>query len=270
MSKSLRSTIPAPIKRAIRSQLQARLGSGYQWQMAPSIQEQTFRFVVADRSLTVEADARTPVYETIHEVADYDCYQLDRLSAPLDGCVIDVGGNIGITALALHARFGLPVYSFEPMPDNVVRLRQNVELNGLQSSIHIIDAAIGGRTGSVLADVTWEASVSARVGADLRAAADAPTTPVRMVSLQDALASVNESVFLIKLDCEGAEFEIIDQLTPGLAKDIPNLTFEIHDQGPDRNVRTITRQLESLGYSVRPKSEMRGRSTMHHVLATRR
>jgi FkbM family methyltransferase len=267
MTKSLRAYLPDGIKRTVRAEIQnrLRLGSGYSWQGAPSIRRQTFEFAVADRLLTVASDYRTPVYETIHEVVDYDCYQLARLGAPpADSCVVDVGANIGITALVLRAKLGLPVYSFEPMTDNVERLRENIAENGLEDSIR----AIGGKTGTALADVTWEASVSARVGTELRLKEGTPTASVRMLSLQDALSQVHEPIFLVKLDCEGAEFEIVDQITSAQVVAMPNLTFEVHDQDSERNVRTLRAQLERLGYTTTFKSEMRGRSTMHHLFAT--
>lgn len=153
------------------------------------------------------------------------------------------------------------------MPDNVDRLRANIAANGLGNDIHVIPSAIGGRTGTVDADITWQASVSARASADI--APTGATQSIEMLSLADALARVPRDISLMKLDCEGAEFEIVDQMTPEIATHISCLTFEVHDQDRSRNTRTLRRMLERLGYEVTAGDEMRGRDWLSHLFASR-
>src|SRR5436309_1518344 len=63
-----------------------------------------------------------PVYYNIFE-AEYDM----ALYALMDGCdvIIDVGGNIGQYAL-LFARHANKVYTFEPMPKMIERLKAHI------------------------------------------------------------------------------------------------------------------------------------------------
>lgn len=57
---------------------------------------------------------------------------LSRLLLP-GQVVFDVGGNVGLYAISLAQRVGPTgrVHVFEPIPDNLRRIRRNVELNQL-------------------------------------------------------------------------------------------------------------------------------------------
>jgi FkbM family methyltransferase len=254
-------------RRVMRRIAERALGvQGYQWHSAASIRRQEFVFHVNGGDCSVTADHTTPLYDTIREIVDYDCYQLAKLPAPpAEACVVDVGANIGVATIVLSATFGLPVYSFEPMAANVERLKANVAANGL-AGVTVVPKAIGARTGVIQADITWEASVSPRASATIAPATD-HTTPIEMLSLTDALAQIPEPVFLMKLDCEGAEFEIVDQLDAASCSRIGNLTFEVHDQGPNQNLGSMGATMRSLGYTTELLPEMRGRDWMGHLLA---
>lgn len=66
----------------------------------------------------------------------------------------DIGANLGFYSL-LAARCGSRVLAFEPLPDNVARLRRHARLNDLHIEIH--EAAISncdGFTGSLKASTT--------------------------------------------------------------------------------------------------------------------
>jgi len=79
-----------------------------------------------------------PVYYNIFE-AKYD----KSLYALLDGCdvAIDVGGNIGQYAL-LFARHSNKVYTFEPMPKMIERLKNHIAMNRLEDKLILVTKAL--------------------------------------------------------------------------------------------------------------------------------
>jgi hypothetical protein len=98
-SRGAKRILKGIIRRA-RTELRKLLDypAPYAFLAAPSVERQTIRFRFLGRTLTVEADYDTPLYETVAEVVDYDCYQLRRVADALrNTAVLDVGANIGVT-----------------------------------------------------------------------------------------------------------------------------------------------------------------------------
>jgi FkbM family methyltransferase len=238
------------------------------WAPAPSITRQCVEFVWRQRALRAEADFKTPLYETVAELVDYDSYQLAGLpwpSAPFH--VLDIGANIGVAALLFASVPGATVTCFEPLRENCERLRANVALNGLKP-VTVVEAAIGRADGESAFQAHASISVAGRLGGR-KQAGEWRSTTVRTVSLRTALAACEGEIFLIKSDCEGGEYDILDQLTPDLAMRVRHMTFEIHDVDERRNLVAARRKMESLGFALAYKPDVHGRPELHHLLATR-
>lgn len=70
-------------------------------------------------------------------------YFQNGLSVTDAGCVMDVGANIGLFAMAVKLKAPkATVYAFEPIPDTFQVLEQNARLPGY-SDIHLFNVAIG-------------------------------------------------------------------------------------------------------------------------------
>jgi FkbM family methyltransferase len=264
------SLINGIIPRSVKAIVRRKLGipNGYAFRVADSIEEQTICFVYHDRRFTVRADRTTPLYETIAEVIDYDCYQVSDLQWPRQpGYIVDIGANIGMTALLFSQLPCYRIICYEPLATNCVRLRSNLVLNAI-SNVDVIPSAVSDIHGSIWFDVAPE-SVGGRVAASgHKCAAGHVLTHVDCVPLNEVLAVCGTyEITLMKLDCEGGEYAIVDQLTPKLAENIRYMTFEIHDLDARRNLRSISAKLIRLGYTLQFKPDMFSRGTLHHILA---
>lgn len=76
---------------------------------------------------------------------------MPRLPLRPGGIMLDLGGNIGVTALYAAARVagaeGGRVIVFEPDPDNLVVLRKNLELNPAGRLVTVIPMGVSDRSG---------------------------------------------------------------------------------------------------------------------------
>lgn len=238
---------------------------------APSVLKQHIEFMFDGRLVTLESDFRTPLYETIAEVVDYDCYQLVawRGESPADVVVVDIGANVGVFSV-IAGLFAKQVIAFEPIEQTCDALRENVSRNKL-SNVTVVQAAVTTSDKPVTLEMASDTSVSARV------------TPVQLngesigisavgVSLRSVLARLplESRISLMKIDCEGGEYGIVEQIDKSNTDRIQAMTFEVHDIDKQRNVWTLWAKLESLGYRVSYKPEMFGRKNLHHLLAMRR
>lgn len=270
---SVMSAIARHLPPSIKARLKRLLSypSPYVFMRAHSIKAQRFQFEFWGRQITIEAGFDTPVYETIAEVVDHDCYQLrqlpiDRWTAPL---IVDIGANIGLTACCMGQWTGSSIVCVEPVPQNCQSIAVNAATNKLDN-ITVIQAALGATDGAMPFWVPADETVSGKL-ANATAQGNG-FIDVRTITLSTLFNThcADRNIDLLKIDCEGGEYDIANQITPTLASRIHNITFEIHDQGRDRNVKTITRQLEALGYTVHYKPDLFGRPYLHHLLATRR
>ena len=241
----------------------------YGFRPSPVIKEQTLTFKVAGCQLTVTADYRTPLYDTISEVVDYDCYQLKKIEwdSRREHCIVDVGANVGVTALVLAQLPRSHITCYEPDPENCALLRHNLELNGV-TNVRVFEAAVANVNGSLKFQTYAESVGGHLVGGDSTPAAG--TRSVTAVNLDRVLEQCgSREVDLMKCDCEGGEHALIEQMTPEHAARVRHLSIEVHDLGRTRNFQTISSKLTMLGYELSVLADMWERSSLHLLLARR-
>ena len=114
---------------------------------------------------------------------------------------LDVGANLGAYSILSGALAGADVLAFEPSPDTYALLKDNLKLNGLETRLGAINAAVGARLGQIQFTVGLDAlnHVSLETGAN--------TMTVPVVTLDDAIPK--RLVSAIKIDTEGYELEVL-------------------------------------------------------------
>lgn len=155
--------------------------------------------------------------------------------------VVDIGSFIGITPI-YFARKGAKVYGYEILPKNYALAIRNVRTNGFDNRIKVRNLGVGGVNRTVVVPLSY-GSYSFSI---YRKNAASENTNINIITLQEIM-KVNDlgHIDLLKLDCEGAEYEIFDTLTPEYLKKIKEIVMEVH--GPPA---PIVKKLKSCGFSA--------------------
>ncbi len=141
--------------------------------------------------------------------------------------VIDIGGNIGTFSLLASACAARGrVFSFEPEAENYALLVRNMAANG-RTNVLVKRAAVSGGRGTVrlfTADQGGFHSVLADRAADSHRFEE-----VESLGLKDIFDEYRiEHCHFLKLDCEGAEYDILYALPAEYYRRIDRIAMEYH------------------------------------------
>jgi FkbM family methyltransferase len=189
-----------------------------------------------------------------HEVFFRGCYNLHRSQR---FHLVDVGMNTGTTSLFFAANpLCERVDAFELFPPTAVRATRNFELNpALQVKIHVTAAGLAAREES--AELEYFPEFKGSVG--MGGLPDYARPSNRVVAAQKVKVKIAAAVpafegllscagalpLVCKLDCEGAEYGIVEALAnAGLLGKLAVLMIEWHRQG----VAPLERALAAAGF----------------------
>lgn len=142
-----------------------------------------------------------------------DCYRLMEIQDVRN--VLDIGSNIGLFAIAARRRFPkATIHCYEPNPAIIPYLRSHCT----QAECEFFPAAIGLRDGRVSLRVTEQGTLFSTTVED-------PSGEISEVSFAGAVGKLGTVDFL-KLDCEGAEWDLFEDLTTW--KSVRHLAMEYH------------------------------------------
>lgn len=159
--------------------------------------------------------------------------------AKADGLFVDVGASTGWFAVAF-AKMGHEVVAFEPNPNALGRLRQNMALNDV--TFRVIEAAASNNAGTAI--MYHNPMVPLTSGASI----EAPTCarPARwMVPTVRIDDEVTAPVALMKIDVEGHELAVLAGAAGIIAAHRPHLMLEANTPN---HVRALSAWLDNNGY----------------------
>ena len=154
------------------------------------------------------------------------------------GYLIDVGANIGLYTLLLRSVSSLPIIAYEPQPFLFKLLQCNIAFNHLPD-VEARNFACGSRRGEVSFSIGINGSVAPGGGAVRSTASDdleseAQLTQRGKTVVQVPLTTLNEdlagvpSIALLKIDCEGFEFDVLQGALRLIEQHEPLLFLEVH------------------------------------------
>jgi FkbM family methyltransferase len=167
-----------------------------------------------------------------------DCYRLAEIRESI-GTVLDIGANIGLFALAARHYFPqADVHCYEPNPDILRYLRNHCMILG----IHLHPYAVGSMDGWVSLNRAETSLHSIATKGFTEGGASQP-----MKSFTSVINSLG-CVDLLKLDCEGAEWDIFECREAW--RHVRRLVMEYHLWAkPGSTLDDLRAELASLGFS---------------------
>ncbi|MFE6646771.1 FkbM family methyltransferase [Nocardioides sp. NPDC057772] len=191
------------------------------------------------------AGARVPVYELFIE----DAYRLAELTEGLrdDFVALDIGGQIGCfsTALARHAPKAT-IHTFEASPTTADWLRRNIAGNDLGERVFPRHLAVTEHVG--IMEFADNGSGSGLNGVTAPAGS---TTVVEVpcTTFGAAVAQAGGRVDLVKIDTEGAEYDIVLSSDPASWASVQRVVIEYHPV-PGRSWAELARFFAAVGLVV--------------------
>ena len=160
--------------------------------------------------------------------------------------IVDIGANMG--SFAIYAARCCPdakIYCYEPHPENFKFLMQNIVVNSLEQRLKAVQSAVAATSGERTFGL-GESPTHSLVGAESGSTGSvACTTLTEIFSLHHL-----DTIDLLKINCEGAEYEILESCPAADFRRISNIRLEYHDLDDERNGRSIARLLEKRGYRI--------------------
>jgi FkbM family methyltransferase len=174
------------------------------------------------------------------------CYDTPALGSD-EPSIIDVGANTGLFAVRMKQLYPRArVHCYEPLPANFVRLQATVAQSGLRDC-RLFNSGVAGsaRKAPLFVHPT-------NIGGHSILASQAPgqqKVEIDLLSMTTALDRLGgRPCSLLKLDCEGAEYEILKSLDAVTAQRIEKIVFEATPGLYE--LAELSGHLESLGYRV--------------------
>lgn len=170
-----------------------------------------------------------------------------------DDVVIDIGAHIGLfSILAAKSASRGKIYAFEPSEENFNLLKENIDLNKL-SNLELINKAVAKESGAREFALSKDDPAGHAIPYEEtnRRKVDVQTT-----SLDDFFEERNiNKVDFLKMDCEGAEYEIFYSCSDETLNKIDKISMEYHNVDTEKNVSRIKSFLEEKRFKVLIKNK---------------
>lgn len=161
---------------------------------------------------------------------------------------IDIGMNVAITSLYYSSfKNAVKIYSFEPFVPTFNQAVKNIGLNESGKKIIAENFGLGGRdhTSTVLFDPVYKGSMGVNsIPTYIPKSDNVSHEEITIKAASPVLRSIieKESNYkkLLKIDCEGSEYDIIDDLANNnLLAEFDSIIIEWHIKGPDKLIETL-------------------------------
>ncbi len=169
------------------------------------------------------------------------------------GTLVDVGAHDGLITIPLARLPGSRVLAFEPLPPAMARLR--AALGDTHSNVECIAAALGDEAGEItlampvldgVAQEQW-ASTAKDYAAHVSARVTVQRFAVPVQRLDDHAI---DNLTGLKVDAEGAEYEILRGARETLLRCRPVITMEVEERHREGSTWAVPAYLDALGYDV--------------------
>lgn len=280
----LRTVYEAPTAPALAARVRERLPATVAGAAAPPdspAPPQSFQEYVLPGGLAVLCPSRSELAHFVEDIFEHRTYIQHGITLPPGSVVLDVGANVGVFSLFVHAHCpDARILAFEPVPPLFRLLETNLARHGVRATAR--PYALADTPGRALVTYYPNSSGLSSLHADpaeeralletvitnqirrgereleeLMAHADdyfderlrAEVFGCRVATVSEVMAESGvDRVDLLKVDVQKAEAEVLGGITDGDWPRIRQVVAEVHDS--DGRLVGLTRMLEARGFRV--------------------
>jgi FkbM family methyltransferase len=202
------------------------------------------------RGVALEGPDRVALVNTAMTVWDGE-YDAPGFQVESGERVVDVGANVGAFAMLAASRGGL-VEAYEPHPETFRFLERNTTHWGVTCRQAAVVASDAG-TVPLWVHPAADTRHSTLEGGFVDGWERGERVDVPAVSLAD---TIGDGCDLLKLDCEGAEFELLLETPEDALRRVRRLVAEYH--APAGDPEALRERLRRLGFDVRIEEKSPG------------
>ena len=204
------------------------------------------------RGITISLQTGQDV-STLHEIFVKDCYNYQTTA---DFILIDIGLNVGITSLFFSVNpLCKHIFSFEPFEETYRQAMYNLSLNDNAVKINPFNYGLGAE--ERIEDVDYIPAYRGSMGINgipsfIQNREGIYHTNIQIHNASKVLSPIirdykSENSIVVKIDCEGAEYEILkDLFQSGLLSQIDVVMMEWHNDG----ATILTQYLRECGFDI--------------------
>ena len=155
--------------------------------------------------------------------------------------VLDIGANIGDTAIFYALSGAERVIGIEPFPKNFQLAKENINANKLDEVIELLQAGCSSKEGIIKIDPKYQSNIESKIR-DFENGIDVHILTLK--EIVDRFKIPFDSI--LKIDCEGCEYDIIENTPTEILSQFSSIQIEYHSGFHD-----LKHKLESIGYNVK-------------------
>ncbi len=162
--------------------------------------------------------------------------------------LIDIGANIGaFSILAAHKMPNAKIYSYEPGEKAFAQLKENIILNRMEGRIRPFKMAVYKSRGKIKlyeSDKTGLSSI-------YRARKERKFEIIKTITLEHVF--IDNKICTcdyLKIDCEGAEYDILTYCPKDVLKRIRTIALEFHEMNAQQNHHDLINILKNNGFRL--------------------
>jgi len=188
--------------------------------------------------------------------------------------VLDIGANQGFFSLYAASK-GANVIGVEPEEKNFDILNENIKINKLEKQIRVYKYAVSCKEGMINLyshdfDEEFASGIVTTSKNFLKITKKLNykkinTQKVNCISLKKLLTMIHfENIDLLKIDCEGAEIDILKSAQKDFYKNINNIVMETHDTYPEKDIFHL---IKEIGFNIVSYKKLGGLFNTGYIFA---
>lgn len=167
-----------------------------------------------------------------------DSFEFIKRHVKSKGVCIDIGAHFGIYTLILSKYFNCRVYSYEPTPYTASILLKNIEYNHVAEKVTVFQKAVSAKNGQATFLVQDTAgSVANSLVNYWHSDENKKQVTVDVVSIDSAFENIEYD--FLKIDAEGAEYDVLLGATQTVRKYQPIIMLGLHPKAIKANGHSL-------------------------------